>query len=318
MRILAVDDDPVILDLLQSPMWLGADHDLVCVDSAAAALTAIAVNAVPFDAFLLDIVMPERDGIDLCAAIRALPDHASTPIIMITASRDVDMMQRAFSAGATDFVSKPLDGLELGTRINMAALLNDSIRREKTARAALDKMQIRSVLGFDNPVDQPQTSGPVRYLALENELLSLPKGCHALSLFAVRVAPFAVAISDPDDTELVGKLHLIGQSITRALAIQPTQIAYIGRGIFVGVTLGRRREPLHLLENTANAALAQQWHDTAMADNVPKLTCQPLSSMGVWAGRAAAEALRDFIAKHVRDIDPTTGAVAALLTEAEA
>ena len=318
MRILAVDDDPVILDLLQSPMWLGADHDLVCVDSAAAALTAIAVSTAPFDAFLLDIVMPERDGIDLCAAIRALPDHASTPIIMITASRDVDMMQRAFSAGATDFVSKPLDGLELGTRINMAGLLNDSIRREKTARAALDNMQIRSALGFDNPTNLPKVDGPVRYLALENNLLSLPKGCHALSLFAVRVAPFAVAISDPDDTELVSKLHLIGQSITRVLATQPTQIAYIGRGIFVGVTLGRRREPLNLLENTANAALSRHWSEAGMADSAPALTCQSLSSMGVWAGRAAAEALRDFISQHVRDVDPTTDAVAALLTEIEA
>lgn len=318
MRILAVDDDPLILELLQSPMWLGANHDLVCVESAAAALTAIAVTATPFDAFLLDIVMPVRDGIDLCTAIRALPDYIATPIIMITASREIDMMQRAFDAGATDYVNKPLDGLELGTRINMAALLNDSITREKSARRVLETLPHRAALGFDDKPHQCRTDGLVRYMALENDLLALPKGCHALSLFSIRVAPFAVAMDDPHDADIIEKLLLISQTITRSLAVPSAQIAYIGRGIFVCVTFGRTREQLGKLDHAVTAALKRQWRDARMTPAAPRLTSQPIATLGVWTSRAAVEALRSFIASQVRTVDPTIDAEAAVLANSMA
>ena len=160
MRILVADDDPVILEMLQSPMWLGASHDLTCVASAAAAMDAVKTTHVPFDVFLIDVVMPGQDGISLCAQIRSLPQYGSTPIIMITASTVADVMKRTFDAGATDFVRKPLDGLELGARINMATMLNASIRNTRTARASFDNLRRRIALGYDDVSRGPQIGSP--------------------------------------------------------------------------------------------------------------------------------------------------------------
>jgi CheY-like chemotaxis protein len=113
MRILAVDDDPIILDLLKGSLTAHDQYELMCSASAEQALQTVAAETVPIDCFLLDIMLPGVDGIELCDRIRKLRQYRTTPIIMITASRDPELMGRAFEAGATDFISKPLDGVEL-------------------------------------------------------------------------------------------------------------------------------------------------------------------------------------------------------------
>jgi CheY-like chemotaxis protein len=292
MRILAVDDDEIILEILRSPTWLGADHDLVCVTSAAAALAEIDASPVPFDAFLLDVVMPERDGVSLCADIRALPTYAVTPIIMITATQELGAMQRAFDAGATDFVRKPLDGLEVGARINMACMLNKSIRREKEATTGLSDMRHKAMIAGEGAGRADLTAGAMPFLAFKNELLLLPQGLHALSLFSVRVPPFKVPKVDRSSCDIL-QLTLIGISITSALQRSESRVAYAAQGLFVGVTFGRRREAMDTLHKNAGSVLRKNWQDAACGDKVPNLICQPLSPLGVWSGRSAVMALQD-------------------------
>ena len=290
MRILAADDDPVILDLLKSPMWLGSDHDLVCVTSADAALQAIRDNR-PFDAFLIDVVMPGMDGIALCAAIRAMARHAATPIIMITASTAVDLMQRAFAAGATDFVRKPLDGLELGARINMATLLNASLNRERTARATLAHLRQRTVLGqHDSPFMDVPTAA-VSYLSLKNHILGISSGCHAMSLFSLRVSGIELPCDAMAEDDLLQCLAAIGTIVMQEAEQPSTVLAYVGRGLFVGVTFGRRRERLDVLQHRAQIALDRLWDDKGRSDPAPRLLVQALSSLGVWTGATAVKAI---------------------------
>ena len=84
MRILAVDDDPIIHDLLRDGLASQNNIDLTCVESAEDALEVLHGAEKPFDTFLLDILLPGTDGIELCRDIRALEEHRTTPIIMIT------------------------------------------------------------------------------------------------------------------------------------------------------------------------------------------------------------------------------------------
>lgn len=68
------------------------------------------------DIILIDAHIPEMDGFEICAAIRALPSGKYVQILMITETDDTNAVERAFKAGANDFIAKPLNGVMLGYR----------------------------------------------------------------------------------------------------------------------------------------------------------------------------------------------------------
>jgi two-component system, cell cycle sensor histidine kinase and response regulator CckA len=68
------------------------------------------------DIVLLDVLMPKMDGIDLCAAIRRRPNGDRTPVLVMTVLDDIDSINRAYEAGATDFIIKPVNWTILGHR----------------------------------------------------------------------------------------------------------------------------------------------------------------------------------------------------------
>lgn len=120
MHILAVDDDPFILELIPKIAASAGFRRVTTAGSARAALDLIAAAARPFDCLLLDISMPEVSGIDLCAQVRRLAAYSETPIIMLTAMNDLDHMNRAFQAGASDYTTKPFDIVDFGDRLQCA------------------------------------------------------------------------------------------------------------------------------------------------------------------------------------------------------
>ena len=73
-----------------------------------------------FDCLLFDISMPGMDGVELCRCVRQFPQYRQTPVIMLTAMRDMTHMGDAYRAGATDYVTKPFDIEELGLRLHAA------------------------------------------------------------------------------------------------------------------------------------------------------------------------------------------------------
>jgi DNA-binding response OmpR family regulator len=86
------------------------------------------------DVVLLDIVMPEMDGVEACARIRNDPRYADLPIIMVTALDDMNSLANAFVAGATDYVTKPVNRVELVARVRAA--LRGSSRSSTAGRRA--------------------------------------------------------------------------------------------------------------------------------------------------------------------------------------
>lgn len=129
MKILAVDDDPIFLDLLLEMLRFQGHDDVSIAGSARDALALITCAAQPFDCFLLDIQMPEVNGVELCRSVRGLEAYRRTPIVMITALSGKNFVDAAFSAGATDYVTKPLDRLDLRARMGMVHRLNDERNR---------------------------------------------------------------------------------------------------------------------------------------------------------------------------------------------
>jgi len=77
------------------------------------------------DLFVLDVMMPEMDGIELCRRIRARPDMALTPIILLSARTDSETIEQAFQAGANDYLTKPVFQHALVNKVSMALGLDD-------------------------------------------------------------------------------------------------------------------------------------------------------------------------------------------------
>ena len=118
-RVLVVDDDPVIADLVAFRLTrLGLD---VSVETDGQAGLAAARELHP-DLVVLDWMMPRMNGLEMCAALRADPDAAlaRTPVLLLTAKAQEPDLERGFAAGATDFVAKPFSTRELVSRVTAA------------------------------------------------------------------------------------------------------------------------------------------------------------------------------------------------------
>jgi PleD family two-component response regulator len=145
MRILVVDDNDDHRDLAEAALLSAGYHDVGTAGSAWEALKLLDVgstaNGAPTaDVVLLDIIMPEMDGIEACARIRNDARYADIPIIMVTSLDDMDSLANAFVAGATDYVTKPFNRIELVARVRAALRLKAELDR-RLARE-------RELLGF--------------------------------------------------------------------------------------------------------------------------------------------------------------------------
>ena len=119
------------------------------------------------DCVLLDVRMPGTDGFAVCARIRALPAGAQTPIVFLTALRDVDTFDQALRAGGDDFLTKPVRPTELVVRVQAALKLRrmsaelrehyDLVRRQRDdlMRLQLQKERLSAFVVHDlkNPVN---------------------------------------------------------------------------------------------------------------------------------------------------------------------
>lgn len=119
--ILAVDDDPKALGLLQQ--LLGSENYRLLAVADACRVLETARRERP-DGILLDVMMPERDGFEICAELRRDPDLAAVPIILLTALDDRESRLRGLDVGADEFLTKPFNAVELRIRLRTIVRLN--------------------------------------------------------------------------------------------------------------------------------------------------------------------------------------------------
>lgn len=105
-KILIVDDDILITGLMQTLVNMDGHEGVIVNDSSEAFETAVALQP---DLITLDLMMPDLSGFDLCEMLRANPQFAQTPIIIISAKEDKHSKERAFALGATEYLNKPFD-----------------------------------------------------------------------------------------------------------------------------------------------------------------------------------------------------------------
>lgn len=119
-KILVVDDNEANRALAQSTLE-DEGYEVVLAEGGSEGLRVFEEEQP--DCILLDIRMPDIDGLTVCKNVRALPKGAETPILFLTALRDVDTFDRALRAGGDDFLTKPIRPAELVVRVQTALKL---------------------------------------------------------------------------------------------------------------------------------------------------------------------------------------------------
>lgn len=113
-RILVVDDNVANAELLQAYL-AGSDWEVETAHSGGEALEHVAAGQP--DIILLDVMMPDMSGYEVCRRIKSDEDTRDIPVIMVTALTEVEDVEEGVNAGTDDFLSKPVNRVELVTRV---------------------------------------------------------------------------------------------------------------------------------------------------------------------------------------------------------
>lgn len=143
-KVLIVDDDLTVGLLARETLQQA--HFRVSVVQDAAQMRQTLSRFRPF-IILLDVQLPDANGIDLCAELRQTPAHVDTPILMITGAEDHDSILAAYAAGATDFMPKPLNWYLLVQRVRYMWRASQTLGQAKENERLLAQAQMMAMIG---------------------------------------------------------------------------------------------------------------------------------------------------------------------------
>jgi len=137
-----IDDSPDMRKLIQSILTTKGQTEVLTAESARDAFRHLAIEDhesgdVAIDLILMDIMMSDMDGIRACQRIKAVERLREIPIIMVTGRTDSEDLRAAFAAGAMDYITKPLNSVELLARVSSALALKRAIDIRKAREREL-------------------------------------------------------------------------------------------------------------------------------------------------------------------------------------
>jgi putative two-component system response regulator len=154
-KILIVDDDELITDFLSE--ILSEENYRVAVAHRGTKAIQLSIDQT-FDLFILDAKMPEMDGFETCRALRANPDTQNTPVIFITGASDRETKLKALGVGANDFLSKPVDLIELKLQVRNMIKINEYSKLLKNYNVILEKEVNRKTDALNKAFDELRTT----------------------------------------------------------------------------------------------------------------------------------------------------------------
>ncbi|MEK3918113.1 hybrid sensor histidine kinase/response regulator [Paenibacillus sp. FSL K6-2393] len=138
--ILAVDDDPVNLDVLVSILST-EPYDITTAGSGQEAMELLGTRQ--WDLLITDVMMPNMSGYELTLKVREQFSMSELPVLLLTARSQPPDIYTGFASGANDYVTKPVDAVELKYRIRALTMLNQSIQERLRMEAAYLQAQIQ-------------------------------------------------------------------------------------------------------------------------------------------------------------------------------
>ncbi len=251
MKIIAVDDDGISLELLNECLTGGGYEHVTLMSSPLKALKAIQNTAIAYDCILLDVEMPEKDGIQLCADIRRLERYRNTPILMITKYKDHAAVEQAFANGATDYITKPFEFFEVLARIRVAGRLIQERQAAIDSYIAVQGLAGERAARTEHSTTwQPESPANAEPLKLASEkLLSLSvfqnyleqvtraDACK-INLMAIKIRNIEQIFASTTAVEFVGFLETTAAVISDEFKPEKAFLTHMGNGIFMCAVRG--------------------------------------------------------------------------------
>jgi putative two-component system response regulator len=167
--ILVADDNWANLDLL-SGMLQVEGYEVFCVMDGEQALRTLASR--PIDLILLDVMMPERDGFDVCREVKSSPDTRLIPVVLVTASTASADRLHGIECGADDFISKPVKREELLARVRSLLRLKQFTDELESAETVLFSLALS--IEAKDPYTEGHCDRISKYSVSLGERLNLP------------------------------------------------------------------------------------------------------------------------------------------------
>ncbi len=200
MRILLVDDSSSSRAVLRAILQGSGYLDIVEADSARMALSLLRSDAedsppLEYDIALMDLRMPDLDGLQATRIIKSVQHLQDLPVIIVTAEDDMESLEESFRAGAVDYLRKPVHPAELRARVRACLRLKEEMENRRARERELLEMagRLRSA------------NAKLKELAIRDELTGLTNRRHFMHLAAnewgrsVRYnRPMSLAIMDAD------------------------------------------------------------------------------------------------------------------------
>ncbi len=162
--ILIVDDD-VSMRILMRASLEQAGYRVAEAENGRLAIEQFSKQKP--DAILLDVMMPELDGFETCRVLRQLPDGEHTPVLMVTGLEDIQSIHKAFDAGASDFVTKPINWVLLGYRVRYLLRTNQAFLGLHSSQQQLAEAQQLAKLGtWELALESERLTGSVEFFRL--------------------------------------------------------------------------------------------------------------------------------------------------------
>ncbi|MGE5340742.1 MAG: diguanylate cyclase [Candidatus Omnitrophota bacterium] len=143
--ILIVDDVPQNLQLLGN-MLRKRHYRIAVAEKGTQVLELVNTHKIIPDLILLDVMMPEIDGYEICAQLKNTPETCDTPVIFLTARTSVDDIVKGFECGAVDYVTKPFNGMELlarvKTHLELKRMREELVKKNKELLEIQEKLEL--------------------------------------------------------------------------------------------------------------------------------------------------------------------------------
>jgi DNA-binding response OmpR family regulator len=174
-RILVVDDDVLNADLLKAKLTRHG-YDVVAVNSAREAL--LAVQEYHPQLVLLDVVLPEMTGFEVCRRLTQMTKDTYIPVILVTSMRDLDDKVTGLESGAYDYVTKPFEPDELLARVRSAMRTKRLYDELRATREKLTEAEKIATLGQLAITLHHEINNPLQAIVLsaENMMADLKEG----------------------------------------------------------------------------------------------------------------------------------------------
>jgi len=264
MRILIVDDSEDSRDITEAALLSAGYRDIAMASSAQEAFSLLGLlnesddERARVDIIILDIVMPEIDGIEACARIRNDLRYTDVPIIMVTSLADMDSLANAFVAGANDYITKPVNRVELLARVRSALKLKGELeRRQQRERELLTFLSTwgdrRASIWIDEATGLFVGEVAEAYLTNADKRHSQDQ----ISLLALSVDRLDIYRSGQGEEVVRGILSRVAQAVRGAVATIGAIAASYRNGLIILVLPEYGAAPARKLAEALRAAVAR-------------------------------------------------------------